>query len=905
MNVARSATYPLAAVLAVVLAAAEPLMARTPVRLVASGEGSVPDPDALAVRVDVAGRTSTLRQLDIAAVGQTIPRTFSRHLIGNTPGFDWYVSRHFALKTDLPLKPTLETLTLLELALPQLEAILGQSIAALADRRLAFVFASDRQTLRRAMASDDLHILRLGGITQEGYWGAFQYAGAPYQSRYIVLHEFVHLYQYALVGNTRHCYGFFVEGIADFFSSHVYDADAFQLTINVLDRAPMHNHLAAGLDAWQTRGRPTLSELYHNGTDSRGLDVLMAAFLQSTPEWELKWRIYCDQTMRKAEPDADPKSLSDRLIASLYGDWPALNAAFAAWMERRQVTYIHETYGFDQSGDRLIDDNPLAGQTASLRLHPAPLDQPPFDPLVRDFPHGPLTPRQSSSNAFEIGFTVPVATPNDAGTIGFRLGGDSPASVSVSVSNRHQIVVQAPGQSPRIAHLSDSASSQAAARPVTVRLAATETRLQVTAKRAMARTDAAVKIGLPLTPAQFATLGRTPVSVFATGTGLSIIPEIWDEAPAGEGRTMPAIGQRRWPASPGSRFAAHPAAGRVYQAAWMLGRQAPAQLLIVRNLLLADASVSGPRRLSDGDIEADTLWQGLAEAIQACDAEPEVRQAALAALAGLALDLVWPARDSSRGGAVLARLKPPAAGELRGRLEWQLDNQPSQSRNVKFRRRATPVDLWLAMPDTPFTGPHTLTARAELVWFGTPIVLERHLVVHPGIPRWHVLGPFMLTNAVLENAPFPPEDEPLDLNRMHAAPDGTQMGWRCVEPPPDAPLDADHLIHFAKGFRRQANYAAAYAATRIDSAHDADAVLALGAADGVQVWVNGACVLTDIRRREWTPGNVRVPIRLRRGANTVLVKSLHGDGLWFLSGRIEDAAQRPLKGISFPRLFEE
>ena len=77
------------------------------------------------------------------------------------------------------------------------------------------------------------------------------------------------------------------------------------------------------------------------------------------------------------------------------------------------------------------------------------------------------------------------------------------------------------------------------------------------------------------------------------------------------------------------------------------------------------------------------------------------------------------------------------------------------------------------------------------------------------------------------------------------------------------------------------------------------ATLALGVSDGAQVWLNGECVLKDMRPREWAPGNVRVPVELARGANTLLVKSLHADGLWFLSARIEDGAGNPLRGISY------
>ncbi|MGA8170857.1 MAG: hypothetical protein WB816_08510, partial [Methylocystis sp.] len=64
----------------------------------------VPAPAETPVDVIVSGETSTLKNIKIAHVGQLIPKTYSCDRVENAPGFTWYVSRHYALKTDFSKK---------------------------------------------------------------------------------------------------------------------------------------------------------------------------------------------------------------------------------------------------------------------------------------------------------------------------------------------------------------------------------------------------------------------------------------------------------------------------------------------------------------------------------------------------------------------------------------------------------------------------------------------------------------------------------------------------------------------------------------------------------------------------------------------------------------------------------
>src|SRR5947209_3484767 len=86
----------------------------------------VPSPNQQIVDVIVSGRTSTLRRVDVAAIGQQIPETFSGKSVGNTSGFSWYVSRHYALKTNYDAAKSKFYLQLLEMAYPHYVALFGR-----------------------------------------------------------------------------------------------------------------------------------------------------------------------------------------------------------------------------------------------------------------------------------------------------------------------------------------------------------------------------------------------------------------------------------------------------------------------------------------------------------------------------------------------------------------------------------------------------------------------------------------------------------------------------------------------------------------------------------------------------------------------------------------------------------
>lgn len=411
------------------------LSSRSEVRIFKSRR--LPLCESMRAEICTSGRTSRLTgRLDVAKTSIPPPDSlFSGDFLGDSEGFGWYASRNFAIKTDLCDSEAAEALLLLELALPQLGALFGMVPCGYGERRFSMVVASSRDALHDAMHDDSMNVFELGGVTQEGFSAAYLYRSSPYQTRYILLHELVHLYQYCLSGNTRSSYGFFVEGVADFFSSHVYSAKAKSLTVNVLDRAPIHNHLKKGLDEWRSNGRPSFESLYRTESPSRGISVLLCAFLQSTPSMERAWRLYAkEMCLRPAE---DPASRSHAAMEKCYGPLSGLDGAFSLWAGGLEPSFDLLSRDFDQDGDSFVSGSPAShARPALLALPPLGMRRGLF---ACDWPAGD-DQVQGPGSLYSI--RVKWERPDDeAGfaSVSFKDAGKDLLTLSISNSPRHSV----------------------------------------------------------------------------------------------------------------------------------------------------------------------------------------------------------------------------------------------------------------------------------------------------------------------------------------------------------------------------------------------------------------------------------------------------------------------------------
>jgi hypothetical protein len=89
------------------------------------------------------------------------------------------------------------------------------------------------------------------------------------------------------------------------------------------------------------------------------------------------------------------------------------------------------------------------------------------------------------------------------------------------------------------------------------------------------------------------------------------------------------------------------------------------------------------------------------------------------------------------------------------------------------------------------------------------------------------------------------------------------------------------------------NFAHAYALAQIEMPQDTPVVLAIGDDDRVKVWLNGELVHQDTDGGHLVPDKALVPVTLRKGINTVLLKIQNGITEWQFTFRIFEAGYDP------------
>ena len=94
---------------------------------------------------------------------------------------------------------------------------------------------------------------------------------------------------------------------------------------------------------------------------------------------------------------------------------------------------------------------------------------------------------------------------------------------------------------------------------------------------------------------------------------------------------------------------------------------------------------------------------------------------------------------------------------------------------------------------------------------------------------------------------------------------------------------------YLDGLLRPSDQAVAYAVTFVRSDRAQPAALRLGSPGPIKVWVNGAAVFSHDVVRPAALDQDAVGIRLGRGWNRILIKTVVTDGAWRLFARVTDA----------------
>lgn len=174
----------------------------------------------------------------------------------------------------------------------------------------------------------------------------------------------------------------------------------------------------------------------------------------------------------------------------------------------------------------------------------------------------------------------------------------------------------------------------------------------------------------------------------------------------------------------------------------------------------------------------------------------------------------------------------------------------------------------------------------------TKAVGQPSAVNHPHEPsgrfltRWFLCGPFSTTPPA-DQAPGQPRRRGFDVDFLAstggetaAAPhpglvvthDAGSATWSLHEAAGDA-VDLDAAVSTR-------SEVAAYGYATIECETEQNAVLAVGSNDGVRVWLNGEEVWSNVLGRLLKPDEDQVPVRLKAGLNSVLLKVEEQGGTW-------------------------
>ena len=158
------------------------------------------------------------------------------------------------------------------------------------------------------------------------------------------------------------------------------------------------------------------------------------------------------------------------------------------------------------------------------------------------------------------------------------------------------------------------------------------------------------------------------------------------------------------------------------------------------------------------------------------------------------------------------------------------------------------------------------------------------------VERFKVIGPFGGDGADSFNTVFPPERR-IDFDVRYTGSIG-QVDWRTC--PADATGYIDFLDHLSP-----TDWVCAYAYCKVVSPEARSAQIRLGTNDTATLWFNGEKVLSKNIERSAAPDSDIVPVRLREGENTILIKVCNTEFNWGLYLRISDDDGAALRDLSF------
>jgi tetratricopeptide (TPR) repeat protein len=145
---------------------------------------------------------------------------------------------------------------------------------------------------------------------------------------------------------------------------------------------------------------------------------------------------------------------------------------------------------------------------------------------------------------------------------------------------------------------------------------------------------------------------------------------------------------------------------------------------------------------------------------------------------------------------------------------------------------------------------------------------------------WRVLGPFPDSASEPFTLPVGSGWSNAEWRKSYRGINEQAVAWQATT----AGAQGEVALHSQWG---QLNRASAFAYAMVQSPADQEALLLIGSDDGVDLWINGIKVHENRKAvRLWAAVQDRVRVRLKKGGNSVLVRSDNWTGTWMFSVRV-------------------
>jgi hypothetical protein len=180
--------------------------------------------------------------------------------------------------------------------------------------------------------------------------------------------------------------------------------------------------------------------------------------------------------------------------------------------------------------------------------------------------------------------------------------------------------------------------------------------------------------------------------------------------------------------------------------------------------------------------------------------------------------------------------------------------------------------------------------------FGLYVDKTAPMLIEP--EAWRVIGPFVFDQSAPKESfaqSWPPEQE-LKFDAKYEG-KGGEVAWKDM-PVVMAAGDDYQAIAFRKGIRHP-DRSTAYAHTFVESPAEGEVTLKMGHSRYLAIFLNGEKVYEKIAQRPFKADQESVKVPLRKGANSLLVKTASPQGLWKVGLRFVDAEGKPVRGLKF------